>query len=107
MSTPHQFIRVEGQLYKLAGKEVSKEEVKESINKAADKAAIENIATNLISHAGDIQELAAFLVENVDEKSEAKGTMDSLKKHCEVIAKFLDQLAPTYNRYVQKHTSKK
>lgn len=107
MSTPHQYIRVEGQLYKLAGNDVSKDEVKESINKAADKAAIENIASNLISHAGDIQALATGLVENVDDKGEAKNAIDTLKKHCDIIAKFLEQLSPTYNRYVQKHPAKK
>ncbi len=107
MSTPHQYIRVEGQLYKLAGKDISKDEVKESINKAADKAAIENIASNLIAHAGDIQALATSLVENVDDKGEAKTAIETLKQHSNVIAQFLDQLSPTYNRYVQKHPAKK
>jgi hypothetical protein len=104
---PHPFIRVEGQLYKLAGQEVSKDDVKESINKAADKAAIENIATNLIAHSSDIQALAAQLVENVDDKALAKDAMTTLKKHCDVIQKFLDELSPTYNRYVSKHKPKK
>jgi glycine cleavage system H lipoate-binding protein len=105
MSTkaPHQYIRVEGQLYRLAGKEVSKDEVKESINQAADKAAIENIAKNLIAHAGDIQEMAAHLVDAIDDKGEAKLAIESIKRHSDVVIKFLEELNPTYNRYVQKH----
>lgn len=104
---PHKFIRVEGQLYRLAGKEVSKDDVKESINKAADKAAIENIATNLVAHCGDIQSLAEHLVENVDDKASVKDDMAMLRKHVDVVAKFLDELGPTYNRYSSKHQSKK
>ena len=95
MSTPHPYIKVEGQLYKLAGNDVSKEEVKESINKAADKAAIENIATNLIAHAGDIQSLATGLVENVDDKSEAKSAIDTLKKHSDVTVSYTHLTLPT------------
>jgi len=104
---PHPYIRVEGQLYRLAGKDVSKDEVKESINKAADKAAIENIAKNLIAHAGDVQTMAAQLVDMIDDKNEAKTAIESLAKHCDVIVKFMAELNPTYNRYINKHPSGK
>lgn len=101
-----EFIKVKGHTYRLA-KDVSKDDVKESISRAADKAALENIAANLIAHCADIQEQANVFIGNLDDKRIAEVAVKSLKAHLEVINKFMNELSPTYNRYVKKHPKKK
>ena len=110
MSERHpEFIMVRGHKYRLAAKKtVSPEDVKESISQAADKAAIENIISNLVVHAGHIQESAPRILEMLEgTKSKADKAVDQLKAHCSVLQEFLDQLMPTYNRYTKKHPPKK
>lgn len=110
MSDRHpEFIMVKGHKYRLAAKKaVSPEDVKESISQAADKAAIENIISNLVVHAGHIQESAPLILEMLEgPKSKADKSVDNLKAHCAVLQEFLDQLMPTYNRYSKKHPPKR
>ncbi len=101
------FIKVKGHVYRLAAKDVSVDDVKENIAKAADRAAIENIADNLVAHAGHIQETAPQLLVDLDNAAAAKKLIASLKKRCEVMSKFMEQLQPTYTRYTSKHSKKK
>ena len=112
MSKRHpEFIQVRGRKYRLvsaAKKTVTPDDVKESISQAADKAAIENIISNLVVHAGQIQESAPRILEMLDgTKSKADKAVDQLKAHCAVLQEFLDQLMPTYNRYTKKHPPKR
>jgi CO dehydrogenase/acetyl-CoA synthase alpha subunit len=109
MSKLPAFIMVKGHKYRLASKKtVTPDEVKESISRAADKAAIENIISNLVVHAGHIQEAAPQMLEMLDgPKSKADKSVENLKAHCDVIQEFLGQLMPTYNRYTSKHVPKK
>jgi len=110
MSERHpEFIMVRGRKYRLAAKKtVTPEDVKESISQAADKAAIENIISNLVVHAGHIQEAAPRILEMLEgPKSKADKAVDQLKAHCSVLQEFLGQLMPTYNRYSQKHPPRK
>ena len=109
MSKLPQHIMVKGHKYRLAAKKtVSPEDVKESISMAADKAAIENIISNLVVHAGHIQEAAPqMLVLLEGHKAKADKAVKNLKAHCDVIQEFLGQLMPTYNRYTSKHSPRK
>ena len=103
------YIRVKGHRYRLAAKTtVTPDDVKESISRAADKAAIENIISNLVVHAGHIQEAAPGILEILEgPKSKADKAVANLKAHCDVIQEFLGQLMPTYNRYTAKHPVRK
>lgn len=105
MTTRPEFIRVNGQLYRLA-KNISDEDVKESIEKAADKAAIENIVANLVTHAQHVEELAPQVFQVLDDKRKADKLFDDLKSHAAVLQQFLKRMGPTYNRYHTKHEKK-